>query len=392
MPSRLGLEYQEIKDQLIEKCEDIAGHRQIITICIVGDYASGYPETNEVIEILLVIRDFPQRLAARIRTLRDRNIIILCVDEWVFEKDVEKGFLGEAIAERIIFPYIPLKNENYLDLQEVKLKKRMILELLENLVLDFPELSYSFHIKTEYFVYETLMSRARLFPPMIHNLASFLKEDVKNRNIPKVVNGYRKALKKLAEENVITFSNGYVKICQEFVEEVETKKVRFVNLFKTAQKALFTSFLGTFSKTINILSKNREFSFNFHRLNAENSELLYRLEDPQRYLYIPTAQGLISLSNKTDIEGFARKIIPKGEEAKIKIEKIGGVLNDVYLVKGLVNEEEKKVVVKRFKDWSNFKWFPLNLWTLGTKAFAVLARSRLEKECSINQLLHSEGF
>jgi len=50
------------------------------------------------------------------------------------------------------------------------------------------------------------------------------------------------------------------------------------------------------------------------------------------------------------------------------------------------------VVVKRFRDWSNFKWFPLTLWSVGPRTFAVLGSSRLERECAINRLLHSEGF
>jgi Kae1-associated kinase Bud32 len=48
--------------------------------------------------------------------------------------------------------------------------------------------------------------------------------------------------------------------------------------------------------------------------------------------------------------------------------------------------------VKRFKDWSGFKWFPLNLWSFGTRAFAVLGKSRLERECAISELLRNEGF
>jgi tRNA A-37 threonylcarbamoyl transferase component Bud32 len=48
--------------------------------------------------------------------------------------------------------------------------------------------------------------------------------------------------------------------------------------------------------------------------------------------------------------------------------------------------------VKRFKDWSGFKWFPLNLWSLGTRTFAVLGKPRLERECAISELLRDEGF
>jgi tRNA A-37 threonylcarbamoyl transferase component Bud32 len=322
------------------------------------------------------------------KVLDDRNVIVFAVDEWVFERDVDRGFLGEALAERIIFPYIALTNEDYLHLQEVKLKKRLILELFENLVLDFPELSYNFHIEPEYFMYETMMSRARLFPPMIYSVLNFMQKDVKKGNIKFVMHGYSEALRELEEEDAITFSDGYVKISKKFVEKVESKKIRFINIFKTAQRALFTSLLGTFSKTLGFLSQNKGTFLKFQRDVRENSKLIHQLEDPLRYLYIPTARGLVPLSGKMDIEAFARKVLSGGEEAKIKIEELGGVLNDVYLV----SANERKVVVKRFKDWSSFKWFPLNLWALGTKTFAVLGRLRLERECAINHQLYSMGF
>jgi Kae1-associated kinase Bud32 len=93
-----------------------------------------------------------------------------------------------------------------------------------------------------------------------------------------------------------------------------------------------------------------------------------------------------------DIKAFARDVLSADKDAEIGIEEIGGVLNDAYLVKILVNGQERKIVVKRFRDWSSFKWFPLTLWTVGTRTFAVLARSRLERECAINQLLYSNGF
>lgn len=77
---------------------------------------------------------------------------------------------------------------------------------------------------------------------------------------------------------------------------------------------------------------------------------------------------------------------------KLRLKKLVAFLNDVYLVKASVDGVEKKVVVKSFRDWSSFKWFPLTLWTFGTRTFAVLGLSRLERECAISQLLHSKGF
>ena len=382
----------KLRRQIISFCRRIAGSCQITTACIVGDYALGLTDAKTVVEVLLVIRGFQPRLMSYVKILDDRSVIVFAVDEWVFERDVDRGFLGEALAEGIIFPYVALKNEDYLHLQEVKLKKRLVLELFENLVLDFPELSYNLHIEPEYFMYETMLSRARLFPPMIYTVLNFMQNNAKKENAKLVMRRYLEALRELEEDDVITFSDGYVKISEKFVEKVEGKKTRFINIFKTAQRALFNSLLGTFSKTLGFLSQNRGMLHRFQWDIKENSKPIHQLEDPLRYLHIPTAHGLVPLSAKMDIEAFARKVLSRGEEAEIEIEKIGGVLNDVYLVSAFANNDKKKVVVKRFKDWSSFKWFPLNLWALGTRTFGVLGRLRLERECAINQQLYSMGF
>jgi tRNA A-37 threonylcarbamoyl transferase component Bud32 len=129
-----------------------------------------------------------------------------------------------------------------------------------------------------------------------------------------------------------------------------------------------------------------------HR-KVKAEEIVFRgLKEPKKFLLMPTPFGLVALSEKSTIEDFVRKTLPDGKTLDVKIEEMGGVLNDVYLLRLRRNHKEEKVVVKKFRDWSGFKWFALALWAVGTKAFAVLGRSRLEREYAINQFLHSQGF
>ncbi len=79
-----------------------------------------------------------------------------------------------------------------------------------------------------------------------------------------------------------------------------------------------------------------------------------------------------------------------GEE--VEVEPLGGMLNDVYLINVRGKGNVTKVLAKRFKDWSGFKWFPLTVWSLGTRPFAITAQARLAKECAINEFLYNEGF
>ncbi|MEM2105853.1 MAG: lipopolysaccharide kinase InaA family protein [Candidatus Bathyarchaeia archaeon] len=381
---------KEITESLMRFCRYVAGSCDITALCIIGDSESAF-KAKTASQVLLVIRDFKQRLMTYLDVFENKSFIIFAVDQWVFERDVDRGFLGEALAGGLIFPYIPIVGENYLRVQEVQLKKRLIHEILENIVLDFPELSYNIYIKPEYFMYEALLTRARLFPLMLPDLIEFMREDRKNANVNCVLPGYLLALEELEMDGVITFSGGFVKVSSGFIDGVKSRKIRFVSLFRSAQKALFNSLIGTFPKIFSFLMQNRDLLTRFRFVESYSRDVCF-VEDPQAYLFVPTANGLVSLANRLDLKAFAKKVLAADKKAEVKVAQIGSVLNETYLIMASANGMEKKIVAKRFKDWSSFKWFPLTLWTVGTRTFAVLGRSRLERECAINQFLHSHGF
>ena len=386
---------QKLQGEILNFCRHVAGGCQITATCVCGDFALGFSEPKASAEVLLIVRDFQPRLINYVKIIDGRNVIFSTVDQWVFERDVERGFLGEALASRLIFPYIGLENEDYLHAQEVRLKKRLICDLLESLVLTFPELSYELRIKPEYFMYEALLSRARLFPPMIYSLNNFMRPDFFKENANRVLSGYEEALRELEKEKLVSTQDGYVRISRAFIHSVRSRKTRFVSLFKTAQRgqrALFTSLLRVLPQIMVSMSQNRDMSFSLQRFTAERARKVHQVEDPQKYLYVPTADRLEPLANRVDIVEFAKRTLSVDKDAKVKIEGIGGVLNDVYLIRVLSKDGERKIVAKSFKDLSSFKWFPLTLWTVGTTTFAVSGRSRLERECAISQFLQSKGF
>ncbi len=331
-----------------------------------------------------------------VKVLDGRNIIAFAVDKWVFERDIDRGFLGESVAGTLIFPYKSLIDANYLRTQEVKLKKRLILELMENIVLSFPELSYRIHIKPEYFMYEAMLNRVRVFPPLAYGKSNFMKSNPTNKAVTTVLNGYIEALRQLEKEGKIVYSNNYITLSKKFVDESKNPRTRVINISKNAPRTLFTSFFEAFPQFLNFFTQNAELlrTQKFALTLKRESDNTPYFVDPQKYLFVPTKQGLIPLADRVTIKAFARKILLRGKDvgAEVKIEAIGGVLNDVYLIRTYPDGVETKALVKRYKDWSNFKWFPLTLWSLGARTFAVLARSRLERECAINELLANEGF
>jgi Kae1-associated kinase Bud32 len=390
-PYSQGFSDRETKE-IMSFCRRIAASAPITAACVCGGYLNETFEGEAAVHVLLVIHDYAPRLMNYVKALNNISLSVLAADEWVFERDIDKGLLGEALASELIFPYTPLANEKYLRFQEVKLKKRLILELLQRLILDFPELSYLFYIEPEYFMYEAMLDRARLYPPMMYTMASLTGKGVTREKIETVLCGYREALKKLEQDGIVSSSNDYFRMCPDFVAYARKRKARFINLFKTGQRALFNSLLGIFPQILSSLSQNKNLSVWLQRITEQNARLNLQVEDPENHIYVPTSTGLAPLANRMDIEAFARKILGARKDTKVSLRSIGGILNDVFLVTVNTKHEETKAVVKRFRDLSNLKWFPLTLWSVGTRTFTVLGRSRLEKECVTSQLLYSKGI
>ncbi len=383
----------DLHRQIQDFCSHAAGSAQITAIILLDNNPATTSNAKTMLEVVAVIRDFQPRLLSYMKIIDSRSIIIFAVDQWVFDRDIDRGFLGEALAGTLLFPYSALEGKEYLHTKEILLKKRLILELLANLVLTFPELSYLIRVKPQYFMYETLLNRARVFPPVAYGFPSFMYGKLHKKDVDSVLCGYMEALEQLEKEKKIILSDGYVLIPKKFVMENKNSKVLLAKISKNAPRRLFTSLFGVFPQLLNFVSQNTEVFLKLQKISQIKEVLALRhFVDPQKYVFVPTSEGLVSLADRIDISDFAQKMLINGENAKITFERLGGVLNDVYLIKANSEDIEKKVLVKRFKEWSGFKWFPLTVWSFGTRAFSVLGRSRLEKECAISERLRCSGF
>jgi len=387
----LNLECRDSRESQLELCYAIAGQRRIVAACAYGPSASGYDDEKSSLNILLVLSGYQPMLKTYRKAFNQRDAFILAVDQRAFQRDVEKGWLGEFAADKLVVPYEPLINSEYLRRQEVSLKKRIVWELLEAIVLEFPELSHELVIKLEYFMYETLMQRARLFPPVTYRFLNMLRNDLKEKNVEIMMKGYREALKELNRENWITLLGKQVKITPKLVGTIKSRRLRIPVLLKSFQRAIWLNILSVLPKMISPLAYDQELYTKMHGEIAINEDLTSQLEDPENYLLMPTPLGLVPLSDKTSIEEFVSKTVPDARVSQVQIKQIGGVLNSVYMLTLQKDHEKQRIVVKKFKDWVGFKWFPLALWALGTKSFAVLGRSRLEREYALNQFLQSQG-
>ncbi len=381
----------ELSNQAIEFCRHIAGSSKIAAIALVDNYSLKTSNERTIHEVMLVIHNFQPRLMRYLKTVNNKTIFVFAVDQWIFERDIDRGFLGEAIASKLIFPHLALYGKDYLHEREVALKKRLILELLENLVVNFPELAHRIQIKPQYFMYEVFSNRIRVFPLMAYDIANLTS--CLQQNEEQALSGYNKALKQLEDEEKIINTKGYLTISKKFIAQCQDPRIKIINLSKNMPRTLFTSIFGVLPQLMSIVSQNTEDFLKTQKINwIRHPDPACRFIDPQKYVFFPTADGLVSMSDKINIKGFAQRMLLKGQNDNIEVEHVGGMLNDVYLINAHGNGSETKVLAKRFKDWSGFKWFPLTLWSFGAKSFVVSGQARLAKECAISEFLHNEGF
>jgi Kae1-associated kinase Bud32 len=375
-----------LSKQVLEFCRHIAGQSKIAAIAIVDDYGQKPASERLIVEVMMVVHDFQPRLMSYLKIINGKRVFFFAVDQWVFERDIDRGLLGEAIAGKLIFPYHVYQGESYLKEKELELKQRLIVELLENLVINFPELAGRIQIKPQYFMYEVFSSRIRVFPLLNYEIADLTT--LLTDNEEETLKGYTAALKRLEAEGKITQQNGYISVTKQFISQCQDPRKRIINLAKNMPRTLFTSLFGVVPQLMNVVTQNAEAFLKTQKINWLRQQETTHFIDPQKFVFFPAGEGLVSLSDKIDIKGYTRRLLLKDAAVDVEVEPIGGMLNDVYVIKA----GERKVLVKRFKDWSGVKWFPLSLWSFGARSFSVAGQARLAKECAISEVLLSEGF
>ncbi|MCW4030635.1 MAG: phosphotransferase [Candidatus Bathyarchaeota archaeon] len=382
--------FEELKKETVEFCRHIAGQSEVTAVALLDAFSENASKERNVYEIIAIINGFQPRLMNYLKTFNSQTIVVFAVDQWIFEQDINRGFLGEAVAGRLIFPYSAFFGGGYLKTQEASLKKRLVLEVLENLVFSFPELANRLFIKPQYFLYEAFSSRIRVFPLLAYNLSDLSSCFVENE--PDAMQTYNMVLKELVAEGKINASEGYITISKEFIAQCRDPRIRIINLARNAPRTLFNAIFGVVPQLLNVVSQNTEAFLKTQKINWMKQPYSCEFVDPQKFVFVKTAEGEVSLADRVDIKGYARKILKKDAEAEIEVEPVGGVLNDVYLIRTHGNSGERKVLAKRFKEWSGFKWFPLTLWSFGARSFAVSGQARLSKECAISEQLIAAGF
>ncbi len=377
---------KDLAERILVACREVAKGREIISICIYGSQAGGYARKDSDYDVLLVMKEYPEVIRYYYRMVDDRQFAVLAVDQTALELDAAKGELGDFVAGRFLAPYTPVVNPEYLCHIEFIVKRRFSEEDLEDLIIEYGELSRGLIIRPEYLVLARMEKRSRAYPPLKYSYINMLREELREANMRVILAGYERAFTDLAASGMVRLEGENVVLVDSYVDKVLSYKIlnRVVNLMDFSKRA-FYSYLthGKAGKVrLNVAAKELTSKIKREIQTAIDGQ---ELEDPKNHLYLKTEKGLISLNKK---DALIEKIRAVKGNREIDVRPLSGALNEVFLV--TIGEE--RLVAKKFTDWYNLKWFALNIAAYGTKIFYLSGKARLSNEYVTNHLLAEKGI
>jgi len=358
----------------------------MVAACLYGSRVCGYSRDDSDYDALVILKDYPDGLRYQYERFERVYLSLLKVDRELFELDVMKGALGGFVAGRLLAPYLPLSGNTYLSEMEVLLKEKVSEEELRDLVLGYGELSRGLLIKPEFILLSRMRRRFKVYPPLRYSYLSLLRQDIAKTNMPKILEGYSKALDRLAKKGIVRLEDDEITLSEEYVDQMLSKRTmeRVVNVVRSSQRALYSYIAHGRAGRVSLDMVAKELA---SKIRREITVVLMagEFEDPHKYIFLKTSSGRVDLNEAASITDAVRKLRPS---AKITVNSLGGALNEVYLV----DADGERLVAKRFSDWHGFKWFTLNLVALGTKLFSVSGGARLSNEYGMGTLLADNGI
>jgi len=333
--------------------------------------------------VLVVAEDVKRGVQRHLSSYGGTKVEHLVVDRRLFESDVETSALLEVVASRLLLPYEAFAGEDYLSGWDSLYKRRKVEESLAALAFEHPELSSELLIDPRYFVHDIVTRQSHLFPHA-EKLLEGLDEEGRG------IETYEGALRALARSDVIHMRDGLVAIDRGFVDTTLQRSVQVSDQLNRVHMQLQGFLKVGLRGVIDLLRPLLSLSLLDDALPTALGSS--DLPNPNRFLHFPTTAGLSPLSESTSIEELIARMAPRSRGRAAKLRRYGGALNEVYLLTYDAGDTTRRAILKRYPNWVSLKWAPIALWTIGTQNFAVLGRSRMERECAATNFLSRSGI
>ncbi|MEM1584624.1 MAG: hypothetical protein QXF28_07130 [Nitrososphaerota archaeon] len=332
--------------------------------------------TSEHSKLLVVLGRGYGRIKIMNRRFDNTLLSVTVIDEELFRKDCINEDLGGAAAHLLLIPYTPLVGEEYLGEMESNYLKHVSMESLRNLILSYKLSSTFFIVTPEYILYDKLKRISTIYP-----LSRASIKSLDRKSIEIVLGRLKKILDTLVYDGYLKKNFTGYSPTEKLIHKVSSEKT----LINTSEdlEHVFRIYISTKQSTV----------LDFIRYAAIDPSTLTipKIPDPEDYLYITTSLGTQPFPTRLTIEEFVKNMSGV-EMEKVKVKRTGGILNATYTVEFYKDGKLEKIFVKKYLNWSDFKWVAAWLWALGVKNFSIMASTRMSNEVFFINKLSELGF
>ena len=362
------------KETLHRISNDVASGKKIVGVAAYGSQVANYATEDSDYDIIVVLEDYtPKVKYCYIKA--ELEISALLVDKEILIADAQRASLGEFVAGRMLNIYLPLSGKKFFKEVENIIKKRVIVEALNEIGSSLGEFSEEIRIPVEYFLFDKLKKRASIYPPVLYSYAKTYGDDLIVENTEAACRGFRDALKDLEVNGLIILENGLVRI-------IDNKSKRWATVFsgmiKYTQRGLTQYAVHGYAGRvgINIISKEVMSKISRVRKGYETPELI---KNPKNLWRLDEGDLIVGE------EGWLEKVLDHFQlVGKVSTSKdnIGDAYSASKVYSARDKERKVKFIVKRYADIKAVKWVALNIWALMSKRFDMSPISRLSREYS----------
>jgi tRNA A-37 threonylcarbamoyl transferase component Bud32 len=363
----------------VGKVEELSPSSKLVALCEYGPSVYGRSGSWHGQDLMAICEDYPEGVRSHRRLIGKNEGRYLIVDRELFESDVSNGALGDFLTDKLLYPYLPLYNPEYLSQHTLRFHARLIREEVRNLVFEYGEMSRELVAKPEFYPLSRMRMRARIFAPSLNDYTKLLDQKVRERNLKALRESFLKAAATLGTE-VVEVDGNDITISDSLVDRLLKHKgpQQVVNILQQSQRAVNSYLTRGRAVFLNLDLMARELYTSFRLQIEQVTE--EKPEDPKNYLFVRTTRGLVSVNQRTLLKEVIAEIRPGHG---VTVVPLAGVLNEVFLI----TSGKERLVAKKFTDWNDFKWFTLNLVSFGSKFFSVSGKARMTNEYGINRYL-----
>jgi len=363
------------KKKLLELVKNAIQDYELVACCIYGSKVAGYARPDSDYDLLVILKDYKELIKYVYEHGNNGlDASILIVDSDMLIKDAEKAALGEFVIGRLLHPYEPLINNEYLKEVEVTYKRRVIIETINNLAnksIFYKE----FIIPIRYFLLAKIKERSKIYPHAVYSYIKTYTAQNASKNLAISIAGFKDALKILESEGYIRFYDDNSIIINKDIK----KKVIINNILNGIYAYLVHFYAGR-----DTLRFFRGEARSKMKRKREITSIDKEFIEPESVLYLKD----VSLLYDDWLTQVIHNINKDKTKADIKISKLG----DIYSTTSLYVLNDTKVVVKHYASVKSLKWIALNFWMLGVVKLITSSRVRQLNEYKAFRILRELGI